>query len=462
MGPSQPSQERPYAVRPGRADGRQARWYRGATGTPGGRRPRAEQKPPRHDRSAGADPTDDASSDADPPASPPARASPRSRSACSSTGTRTAPSRRRSRAATPARTATTSSSSTTARRSPTACRTTATCSPATSRTSSRATRPCAARRVERRFGWDTHGLPAELEAQRQLGIKTKEEILELGIEKFNAACRESVLKYTDEWQDYVTRQARWVDFENDYKTLDPDYMESVIWAFKSCTTRAWSTRASASCPTAGTTRRRCPTTSCGWTTTSTRCARTRPSRLDAARDRRARPGLDDHAVDPAVQPRLVVGPDIDYVVVESDSPGARALRPRRGAAGGLREGAWRRRRPEEQVVERLKGTDLVGRSTRRRSTSSLGTAKRAPRPRRPTFVTTEDGTGLVHIAPAPSARTTRSSRDAAGIEPVVPVGPDGRFTSRSPTTRACRSSRPTRRSSTTSRRAPAARATTAR
>ena len=88
------------------------------------------------------------------------------------------------------------------------------------------------RRVERRFGWDCHGLPAELEAQRVLGLRTKADILELGIEKFNDACRESVLKYTDEWQDYVTRQARWVDFEHDYKTLNPDYMESVIWAFK--------------------------------------------------------------------------------------------------------------------------------------------------------------------------------------------------------------------------------------
>ena len=89
------------------------------------------------------------------------------------------------------------------------------------------------KRVERRFGWDTHGLPAELEAMDQLGIKTKDEILELGIEKFNDACRESVLKYTHEWEEYVTRQARWVDFENDYKTLNVGYMESVLWAFKS-------------------------------------------------------------------------------------------------------------------------------------------------------------------------------------------------------------------------------------
>ncbi|MBH0009076.1 isoleucine--tRNA ligase [Salinibacterium sp. SWN1162] len=88
------------------------------------------------------------------------------------------------------------------------------------------------KQVHRRFGWDTHGLPAELEAMRQLGITEKSQIEEMGIDKFNAAARESVLKYTGEWQEYVTRMARWVDFENDYKTLDVNFMESVIWAFK--------------------------------------------------------------------------------------------------------------------------------------------------------------------------------------------------------------------------------------
>jgi isoleucyl-tRNA synthetase len=88
------------------------------------------------------------------------------------------------------------------------------------------------KQVHRRFGWDTHGLPAELEAMRQLGITEKSEIEAMGIAAFNAKARESVLKYTKEWQDYVTRQARWVDFENDYKTLNIDYMESVLWSFK--------------------------------------------------------------------------------------------------------------------------------------------------------------------------------------------------------------------------------------
>ena len=86
-------------------------------------------------------------------------------------------------------------------------------------------------RVERRFGWDTHGLPAEVEAERQLGISGRPEIEKYGIDKFNDYCRTSVLKYTEEWRSYITRQARWVDFDNDYKTLDTDYTESVLWAF---------------------------------------------------------------------------------------------------------------------------------------------------------------------------------------------------------------------------------------
>ena len=88
------------------------------------------------------------------------------------------------------------------------------------------------KQVHRRFGWDTHGLPAELEAMRQLGITEKSQIEEMGIATFNAKARESVLEYTKEWEEYVTRMARWVDFENDYKTLDTTFMESVLWAFK--------------------------------------------------------------------------------------------------------------------------------------------------------------------------------------------------------------------------------------
>ena len=88
------------------------------------------------------------------------------------------------------------------------------------------------KKVERKFGWDTHGLPVEMETEKELGVSGQIAIGEYGIEKFNAACQKSVMKYAGEWQNYVSRQGRWVDFENGYKTMDINYMESVIWAFK--------------------------------------------------------------------------------------------------------------------------------------------------------------------------------------------------------------------------------------
>ena len=87
-------------------------------------------------------------------------------------------------------------------------------------------------RVERRFGWDTHGLPVEYEVEQDLKLNGAEEIREYGVGKFNEACRSIVLRYTAEWEETVDRMARWVDFENDYKTMDRDFMESVWWVFK--------------------------------------------------------------------------------------------------------------------------------------------------------------------------------------------------------------------------------------
>jgi isoleucyl-tRNA synthetase len=88
------------------------------------------------------------------------------------------------------------------------------------------------KRVERRFGWDCHGLPAEMGAEKELGISGRGNIINFGIGKFNEYCKSSVMKYSSEWEKYVARQARWVDFQNDYKTMGTGYMESVLWAFK--------------------------------------------------------------------------------------------------------------------------------------------------------------------------------------------------------------------------------------
>jgi isoleucyl-tRNA synthetase len=282
------------------------------------------------------------------------------------------------------------------------------------------------KRVERRFGWDTHGLPAELEAMSQLGIKTKEEIDELGIARFNRACRESVLRYSQEWRDYVTRQARWVDFEHDYKTLDLTYMESVMWAFKQlhdkglayegfrCLPYCWNDETPLS---AHELRmdddvyqvRRDPAVTVGlrletgelaliWTTTPW----TLPSNL-----------------------AMAVHNDVDYVVVESDFTG----RPERYLLAEARLAAYARELGEDagtRIIRRCKGADLVG----LRYTPPFSYFTGHPKSHvmlHAEYVTTADGTGVVHIAPA-FGEEDKLLTDAYGIVPVVPVGPDGKFT----------------------------------
>ena len=283
------------------------------------------------------------------------------------------------------------------------------------------------RRVERRFGWDTHGLPAELEAMSQLGIKTKEEILELGIETFNAKCRDSVMKYTDEWREYVTRQARWVDFDNDYKTLNPTFMESVLWAFKTlydkglvyegfrCLPYCWNDQTPLSnhelrMDEEVYKNRQDPAVTVGyrletgelaliWTTTPW----TLPSNL-----------------------AMAVRPDIDYVVVESDGPTGSTERYLLAEA---RLAAYARELGEDvadRVVERLTGADLVGRSYTPPFSYYQGHA-RSHVVLAADYVTTDDGTGIVHLAPA-FGEEDKQLTDQHGIAPVVPVGPDGRFT----------------------------------
>ncbi|MCL2793312.1 MAG: isoleucine--tRNA ligase [Spirochaetaceae bacterium] len=88
------------------------------------------------------------------------------------------------------------------------------------------------RKVERRFGWDCHGLPVEYEMEKELKISGKRAIEEFGVANFNEACRKIVLRYTKEWEIIITRLGRWVDFVNDYKTMNPDYMESIWWILK--------------------------------------------------------------------------------------------------------------------------------------------------------------------------------------------------------------------------------------
>ncbi|GAV69921.1 tRNA-synt_1 domain-containing protein/Anticodon_1 domain-containing protein [Cephalotus follicularis] len=85
--------------------------------------------------------------------------------------------------------------------------------------------------VTRRFGWDCHGLPVENEIDKKLGITRRDEVIQMGIDKYNEECRTIVTRYVEEWEKVVTRTGRWIDFKNDYKTMDLNFMESVWWVF---------------------------------------------------------------------------------------------------------------------------------------------------------------------------------------------------------------------------------------
>jgi isoleucyl-tRNA synthetase len=281
------------------------------------------------------------------------------------------------------------------------------------------------KRVERRFGWDCHGLPAEVEAERLLGISGKPEIIAMGLEKFNEACRESVLRYTREWRDYVTRQARWVDFDHDYKTLDLPYMESVMWAFKQLWDKGLVYEGFKVLPYCW----RCETP-----------LSNHELRMDddVYKDRQ----------DPSVTVRfkletgewllawtttpwtlpsneaVAVGPDITYSVLEKD--GERYILARD------RQAAYERELENASIVGELTGAELAGRRYEPllpylTDTEKFGTQD-AFRVIVSDEVTTEDGTGVVHMAPA-YGEADAAACDAAGIPTVLTVDDHGQFTS---------------------------------
>ena len=280
-------------------------------------------------------------------------------------------------------------------------------------------------RVERRFGWDCHGLPAEVEAERLLGISGKAEIVAMGIGRFNEACRESVLRYTREWRDYVTRQARWVDFDHDYKTLDLSYMESVMWAFKQLWDKGLVYEGFKVLPYCW----RCETP-----------LSNHELRMDddVYKDRQ----------DPSVTVRfkletgewllawtttpwtlpsneaVAVGADISYTVLEKD--GERYILARD------RQAAYERELEDAAIVGELTGAELAGRRYEPllpylTDTAKFGTQD-AFRVIISDDVTTEDGTGVVHMAPA-YGEADALACNAAGIPTVLTIDDHGQFTS---------------------------------
>jgi isoleucyl-tRNA synthetase len=278
------------------------------------------------------------------------------------------------------------------------------------------------KRVERRFGWDCHGLPAEAEAERQLEISGRQAITDFGIEKFNEYCKESVLRYTSDWERYVTRQARWVDFANDYKTLDVSYMESVMWAFKTLWDKGLIYEGFRVLP-------------YSWAL-ETPLSNTE-TRMDDAYKQVQDPALTVAFVletgesllawttTPWTLPSnlaLAVAPDVSYVRVRHNGTIYMLAEARLGAYEKELEGA--------EVIDSTLGAALVGR-TYTPMFSYFADQPDAFRVIAGDFVTTEDGTGVVHLAPGFGEDDQRVCSEN-GIGLVVPVDSRGLFTSEVP------------------------------
>lgn len=284
------------------------------------------------------------------------------------------------------------------------------------------------KKVDREFGWDTHGLPAELEAEKVLGIEDKSEIETMGIEKFNDACRTSVLTYTKEWKEYVTRQARWVDFDNGYKTLDPTFMESVIWSFKTLWDKGLVYEGYRVLPYC-------------WNDETPLSNHELKMDDDVYQDRQDQTvtvGLRLESGELALiwtttpwtlpsNLAIAVGPEIDYVTVR---PGSGPLAGEDVLLAKARLAAYAKELGEEpEIVAEYKGADLQGKKyypifdyyTREDDRPGPN----AWQIRVADYVSTEDGTGLVHIAPY--GEDDMFVLAGAEIKVIETVDPAGKF-----------------------------------
>jgi isoleucyl-tRNA synthetase len=278
-------------------------------------------------------------------------------------------------------------------------------------------------KVDRRFGWDCHGLPAEVVVEKELGISGHPAITRYGVDKFNDACRTSVLRFTDDWHRYVTRQARWVDFENDYKTLDLSYMESVMWAFKTLWDKGLiyeGFRVLAYCW-------RCETP---LSNTETRMDDVYHDRQDPALTVQFELDSGERILAWTTTPwtlpsnlALAVGPDIDYAVMEQD--GVRYI------LAESRLAAYERELIGATQVGTLSGSELVGR-TYTPLYPFFADTPNAFRVLAADFVSTEDGTGVVHMAPG-FGEDDQNVCNAVGIPTICPMDEHGRYTSEVPT-----------------------------
>ncbi len=277
-------------------------------------------------------------------------------------------------------------------------------------------------RVERRWGWDCHGLPIENIVEKELGTKQKKDIEDMGVGKFNELCRSKVFTYADEWEKVISRLGRWVDMKNPYRTMDLNFMESIWWVFKTL----WDKdliykdyRSMHICP-------RCETTlSQSEVTEGYRDIK--DLSVTAKFELSDEPGT--YILAWTTTPwtlignvALAVGAEIEYVKIISD--GANYILAKERLADIFKDKQY-------EIVSSIKGVDLVGRAYRPlfnyyASDEKLENHANGWKVYAADFVTTEDGTGVVHIAPAFGEDDMKLGRDNK-LPFIQHVGLDGHF-----------------------------------
>lgn len=297
------------------------------------------------------------------------------------------------------------------------------------------------KKVERRFGWDCHGLPVENLIEKELGLNSKTDIEKFGVAKFNEACRSSVLRYVSEWRRIVTRLGRWVDFDNDYKTMDPDYMESIWWVMKTLWEKGLLYEGYyilPYCPRCSTVLSNHELNLGGYKdvhdpaiTVKFKVTGIIP---DSAAAKANLTGLaDGHTyllawtTTPWTLPSnlaLAVGPEIDYVLVQDGAE--------RYILAEARLSAYYKKAEDYQILWKKKGDELVGISYEPLFPYFKDAKEQnAFRTYSGDYVSTEDGTGIVHIAPGFGEDDQRILK-GTGVPTICPVDAECRFTDEVP------------------------------
>ena len=276
--------------------------------------------------------------------------------------------------------------------------------------------------VERKWGWDCHGLPIENIVEKELGTKSKKDIEKLGVGKFNDLCRSKVLTYAEEWENVITRLGRWVDFDNAYKTMDLDYMESIWWSFK----QLWDKgliykdyRSMHVCP-------RCETT-LSQSEVTEGYKDIKDLSVIAKFELIEEPGT--FVLAWTTTPwtlignvALAVGKDIEYVKVKTEE--GIFIMAKERMSDVLKERAG-------EVMTEFKGSDLVGKAYKPlfnyySEDSSLENHDNGWKIYLADFVTTDEGTGVVHVAPAFGEDDMKLGKDN-NLPFIQHVGMDGIF-----------------------------------